>query len=80
MATPRRRVLRPTRPATAIDQQQQARVAAWQKQLRIEQATMKRGMTKLERLLHSIEKIRRRVARLEARIKAANDTPAVSRG
>ena len=65
--TPRRRVLRPPRPAVE-DPQRQQKLAAKRVQLHKEQQSLGRWMSRLKRAFHAVEKQQGRVARLERQI------------
>ena len=70
---PRRRVLRPVRPA-AEDPQRQQKLAAKREQLDKEQQTLGRWMTRLKRAFHAVEKQQRRVASLQRTIARLDQT------
>ena len=65
--TPRRRVLRPVRPALQ-DVQRQQRLATKREQLHKEQQALGRWMSRLKRAFHAVEKQQNRVARIERQI------------
>lgn len=64
---PRRRVLRPVR-ANSLDSQRQQKLATKREQLRREQQSLTRWMTRLKRAFHAVEKQQGRVARIERQI------------
>jgi hypothetical protein len=60
-------VLRPVR-ANSLDSQRQQKLAAKREQLRREQQSLTRWMTRLKRAFHAVEKQQGRVARIERQI------------
>lgn len=65
MSTVRRRVLRPTRPANAIEPINQARIHKRQAQLEMERQALSRWMGRLRRAFHAMERQQKRIVRLE---------------
>ena len=66
--TPRRRVLRGTRPAPAQPERSDRRRQAQHAQLVRDQASLARWMTRLKRAFHTVEKLQRRIARAERQL------------
>jgi hypothetical protein len=67
MSLPRRRILRPTRPAVD-DTHRQAKLLDRRARLRTEQESLSRWMKRLRRAFHAVEKNQARVCRLERQI------------
>ena len=65
--TPRRRVIRPPRPATD-DTLRQRKVAVRRTRLQTEQQSLTRWMVRLRRAFHAVEKQQKTVSRLEREI------------
>jgi hypothetical protein len=63
--SPRRRVLRPLPPASAVDSRQQARIQKRHTQLAKERASLDRWMARLKRAFRAVERQQLRIARLE---------------
>ena len=72
MTTPRRRVLRPARPAHNPEPRVDLRLEKWREQLTREQAGLARTMSRLKRVFHAFEKQQRRVTRLEKLLSQPN--------
>ncbi|MFO1004636.1 MAG: hypothetical protein U0929_01655 [Planctomycetaceae bacterium] len=66
--TPRRRVIRPTRPVSA-ESTQQRKLTARREQLEREQKSLSRWMSRMKRAFHAVEKQQKKVTRLEREIK-----------
>ena len=66
-ATPRRRVIRPPRPATN-DALRQRKLADRGTRLQLEQQRLSRWMSRLKRAFHAVEKQQKTVSRLEREI------------
>ena len=65
--TPRRRVLRPSRPVTD-DAAQQRKIADRRTRLVAEQQTLARWMSRLKRAFHAVEKQQQKISRLDREI------------
>lgn len=64
---PRRRVLRPSRPATD-DEARQRKITDRRTRLLAEQQTLSRWMSRLKRAFHAVEKQQQKISRLEREI------------
>ncbi len=64
MSTPRRRLIRPHQPPTEPDRQ----IQKLRSKVEAERNTLKRWMTRLKRAFHAVEKIQRRIIRIERQI------------
>ena len=71
--TPRRRVIRPPRPATD-ETKRQRKLAARRTRLQSEQQSLSRWMSRLRRAFHAVEKQKKTVARLEREIARMENT------
>ena len=67
MSLPRRRILRPPRPAVD-DARRQEKLLDRRTRLRTEQESLSRWMKRLRRAFHAVEKNQARVCRLEREI------------
>ncbi len=65
--TPRRRIVRPT-PSIVTRPQPDPRIQKLRARLEVERAALARWMTRLRRAFHSVERIQRRLVRLERQI------------
>ena len=68
MSIPRRRVLRPARPAAAVHPRQHVLIDKRRSRLDRERAALTKWMTRLKRAFHAVEKQQRRVANLERQL------------
>ncbi len=65
--TPRRRIVRPT-PSIVTRPRPDPRIQKLRARLEVERAALARWMTRLRRAFHSVERIQRRLVRLERQI------------
>ena len=65
--TPRRRLIRPHQPPTN-DRADQERIQKLRKRLELAHTTLARWMARLKRAFHAVEKIQRRMSRIEKQL------------
>jgi hypothetical protein len=73
MTTPRRRILRPSRPPEP-DPRQADRLRKLRDRLASDRAALARWMTRLRRSFHRVELLQRSVARIEREINRSEDS------
>ena len=74
MATPRRRLVRPAATVAPTDQQRLRRAQQLRDRRTQDRASLDRWMRRLKRAFHSMEKLQRRIARLDRQITRLEDT------
>lgn len=68
MTTPRRRLVRPAQPPTNHRPQPDPQSQKLRSRLETERIALTRWMTRLKRAFHAVEKIQRRITRLEKQL------------